>query len=223
MTRRPNHDKSNWPEHHVWMGMRARCSNPNATGYERYGGRGIKVCERWLLFDNFIADMGRRPSERYSIDRINNDGDYCPENCRWADSVTQAINKGPARLFTIDGVTKSLSEWARYAGLSQPTLWNRLARGWSIEEAIAAPSAVAPWPEVCTIADMEPIPAVRKNITQPSDWWSAFEAAATRAGLPLAEWMGDICRDSLPYRVRSKLSERVRRGKKAKSPPTETT
>lgn len=90
------HGLSSAPEYEVWQGMWARTSNPNHASYANYGGRGIKVCERWGSFENFLADMGTRPEAvhgRYSIERVNNDGNYEPSNCKWADSLEQARNK----------------------------------------------------------------------------------------------------------------------------------
>ncbi len=81
------------PEYGLWKTMRSRCQNPKARGYEIYGGRGISVCERWYRFENFIADMGRRPSDAHMIDRIDPDGDYGPDNCRWVTRQEQNLNK----------------------------------------------------------------------------------------------------------------------------------
>lgn len=83
-------------EYHIWAGMRQRCRNPNNKKFPDYGGRGIRVCERWERFENFIADMGKKP-EGTSIDRINNDGPYSPDNCRWASAKQQSANQRPRR------------------------------------------------------------------------------------------------------------------------------
>lgn len=105
-------------EYKTWDGMRQRCRNPKASGYMHYGGRGIKICDRWLGahgFANFLSDMGPKPFPSYSIDRINVDGDYCPENCRWGSPRQQACNR---RLCVpVPGVTwhKQTKKWrARY-------------------------------------------------------------------------------------------------------------
>jgi len=90
------HGETKSAEYKVWAGMKSRCSNPRMASWEYYGGRGIKVCERWQTFENFLADMGRRPTSRHQIDRINNDGDYEPGNCRWATPKENAGHRRSA-------------------------------------------------------------------------------------------------------------------------------
>lgn len=91
--RATTHGRTNDPLYNVWKGMRHRCNNKNDDHYHLYGGRGIAVCERWNNFENFLKDMGPRPNSNYSIDRINNDGNYEPNNCRWATITEQARNQ----------------------------------------------------------------------------------------------------------------------------------
>jgi hypothetical protein len=91
------HGMRNTPEYDVWAGMRQRCTNPNHVGYANYGGRGITVCKRWDIFENFIADMGQRPNSNYTIDRIDNNGNYEPGNCQWLKSGDQQKNKRNSR------------------------------------------------------------------------------------------------------------------------------
>jgi hypothetical protein len=94
LSNKRTHGQSKTPTYNVWSGMRKRCENPNEKSYVNYGGRGIKVCERWQKFENFLADMGERPSPQHEIDRINNDGDYKPGNVRWIDDgKAQARNR----------------------------------------------------------------------------------------------------------------------------------
>jgi len=126
--------------YHSWAGMCARCRNKNNIMYQRYGARGITVCSRWLSFENFLADMGEKPAGT-SLDRKDNDGNYCPENCRWATRNQQNRNRRSNRLLTYDGVTKCLVEWAETIGISKRTLANRVNRGgWSVEKALTTPA-----------------------------------------------------------------------------------
>lgn len=129
------------PEYRCWRSLRNRCLNKNDHGYSRYGGRGISVCARWRhSFPNFLADMGRKPSPEYSIDRIDNDGPYQKSNCRWALRVTQARNRRNNRKLEFRGECLCISEWAERFGSRYQRIAARLQRGWSIEKAITCPS-----------------------------------------------------------------------------------
>lgn len=132
-------------EYRTWASMLSRCNNPNHRNYPHYGARGIKVCERWHSYENFLADMGRRPANfapgrggAYSIDRINNDGNYEPGNCRWATSAEQNNNKNGRgyRWITVDEETKTLAEWLEVTGLPSKTFYRRICAGMTPEEAI---------------------------------------------------------------------------------------
>jgi hypothetical protein len=118
--------------------MRARALNPNAKGYHNYGGRGITVCERWVVFTNFLADMGERPSGT-SLDRIDNNKGYEPGNCRWATPKEQNRGRRVTRLIEYQGRTQCLKDWAEEFGISETGLTARLARGLSVEEALTKP------------------------------------------------------------------------------------
>lgn len=122
----------------AWAQMKQRCNNPTNPNYQRYGGRGIKVCPRWLEFENFYCDMGDAP-EGLSLDRIDNDGDYEPGNCRWATAKQQNRNARFNTIITHQGVARPLAEWAEIIGISQITLSSRLQRGWSIARALSTP------------------------------------------------------------------------------------
>jgi hypothetical protein len=130
------------PEYQSWTGMKGRCHNDKNPGYHRYGGRGIKVCKRWRdSFENFLVDVGRRPTPHHTLDRFpDNDGDYKPGNVRWATKLEQSQNTRLNVNITFKGKTRCISEWARVVGLNQVTLSRRLRHGWSIKRALTTPS-----------------------------------------------------------------------------------
>lgn len=131
------HGKCYSPEYVAWRNMHQRCYNPKRTSYEEYGGRGISVCERWHTFENFYADMGKRP-KNFSLDRIDFDGHYEPGNCRWATHETQQNNRRDTRILEFRGRKQSIAQWAREVGMSKTTLRDRLKAGMSVEEALTA-------------------------------------------------------------------------------------
>ncbi len=124
------------PEYYVWANMLARCRNPNSQYWANYGGRGIKVCPEWLSFGTFFADMGLRP-EGTSLDREDNDKDYCKNNCRWATPVEQACNTTRNVFLTYEGMTKSVSQWARAKGIPASTIGYRLKAGATVDVALS--------------------------------------------------------------------------------------
>lgn len=123
-------------EYRAWGHMWSRCTNPKVKSYRNYGGRGISVCDRWISFRNFFDDMGKSPSAEHSIDRVDNDGDYNPGNCRWATVKEQRRNKRDNRILVIDGERRTLAEWAEKFGVLYKTAHNRLRMGWSPREAV---------------------------------------------------------------------------------------
>ena len=133
------HGLSKVVEHATWCGMITRCTDKNRPSYAAYGGRGIKVCPRWLVFENFYADMGQRPSPSHSLDRRDNNGDYEPDNCRWATPKEQSTNTRKNVQLTYDGITKCLSEWSRVLGFKAGVIGGRLRRGWAVERALSTP------------------------------------------------------------------------------------
>ena len=125
-----------------WSMMLTRCRNPNNCVYQEYGAKGIVVCERWSDFLNFLSDMGERPHGT-TLDRINNAGNYEPQNCRWATRIQQNNNRANNRLITWGGKTQSIAEWARELQMPMKALNGRLNRlGWTIERAITQPLRV---------------------------------------------------------------------------------
>ena len=135
------HGLSATREHKIWRAMKGRCGNPNSTSYHKYGARGISVCERWASFHSFIEDMGKAPSEAHSIERIDNDGPYAPENCRWATPQEQANNCRTNRRISFLGRELTISQWAVEIGISQRTLVARLDKlKWPIDRALTTPA-----------------------------------------------------------------------------------
>ncbi len=131
-----SHGLSKTPIYRHWAKMNYRCNNPSATQYRHYGGRGIQICERWQSFENFYADMGDSFKPGLTLDRIDNDGNYEPSNCRWADQQTQCRHRRNSRVLTVNGITACLTELAEYFGTNVQTARMRSVKGWSDEEII---------------------------------------------------------------------------------------
>jgi hypothetical protein len=129
------HGWSTTPTYNSWRSMRHRCDNESNVGYAQYGGRGISYCERWALFENFLADMGERP-EGKTLDRIDPDGNYEPSNCRWATVSEQIWSRRTSTL--INGVP--LGQLAAEHGINPKLLRKRLVAGWALEKALTTPS-----------------------------------------------------------------------------------
>lgn len=136
--RRTTHGLTGTSEYKAWQSMRDRCYNRKCDQYKNYGARGIQVCQRWLdSFENFLEDMGPKPDPSLSIDRENNDGNYEPNNCRWASATEQNSNKRTNRKFIVDGVERTLTELAYIHDIPVATLQSRVHRdGISIEKAL---------------------------------------------------------------------------------------
>lgn len=141
------HGESTYPnggratkEYNTWGLMKKRCLLETSPDFYLYGGRGIRVCPRWeSSFAAFIQDMGPAPTRRHSIDRIDPDGDYSPENCRWADSKTQRRNQRGNKFLVCRGESKTPMEWAEISGVNNKRIYARIKRGWDIERAIFTP------------------------------------------------------------------------------------
>lgn len=118
--------------------MHQRCRRQNQENYARYGGKGVRICARWYVFENFLADMGERP-EGTTLDRKESSGDYTPDNCRWSDAKTQSRNRSYARQLTCYSGprgTKTIAEWADISGTNYGTIRSRLRYGWTHKEAV---------------------------------------------------------------------------------------
>jgi len=139
---RTTHGQKHTRLYGIWLGMKDRCSNPSTQCYKDYGGRGIYVCEEWeqsfVEFYTWSYEHGY--SDGLTIDRIDNDGPYAPDNCRWADTFQQANNRRTNRLITYNGETKTIAEWSRETGIKYNKLYERINKcGWDIERALTTP------------------------------------------------------------------------------------
>lgn len=138
------HGMTETPEYFAWQAMKNRCYREKDEHFHRYGGRGITVCERWIeCFENFISDMGFRPSGKHSLDRKNNDGNYEPDNCKWSTKKEQCNNRASNNRINLNGVLKTVAEWSEELGIKPSTILYRINHGWTPERALtnAKPTA----------------------------------------------------------------------------------
>lgn len=135
------HGESNSPLYAVWCAMKQRCYNKNNKKYAIYGGKGVGICEQWrtdfATFKAWALSNGYRKG--LTIDRIDGDKDYCPQNCRWVDYVEQNHNLKKNKILTLGDKTMCVSQWAKYLGIGRSTLNNRLEKGWSVRKALTTP------------------------------------------------------------------------------------
>lgn len=134
------HGMTKTPEYSAWKSMKNRCYRTANANYMDYGARGVVVCERWIdSFENFLSDMGLRPSDNHSLERKNVDGNYEPENCCWATMKEQNRNRRDNVHLTHNGITMVLSAWAERLSIPAGSLKNRIRRGWTVDRALSTP------------------------------------------------------------------------------------
>ncbi len=120
----------------TWKGMMQRCYMASGKSYRDYGGRGIAVCKRWHKFENFLSDMGESPAKGHSLDRIDNNGNYCLSNCKWSTAKQQARNRRNNKLITYNKQTLCISEWGEQLGVDRKVIASRIRHGWSIKRTL---------------------------------------------------------------------------------------
>lgn len=152
------HECCDRDEYSIWSCIKQRCTNRNCSGFSSYGGKGITMCDRWLnSFKNFFADMGVRPSKKHSIDRFpKKEGNYEPGNCRWATTSEQAANKRNVILYTHNGQTMHLNDWAKHLGVCRSRIAYRIQRGLDFSEAISMTILHRRSPETGKLISMTP-------------------------------------------------------------------
>jgi hypothetical protein len=133
------HNYSYDDRYNTWIGIIHRCTNSDNSSYKDYGARGITVCSRWLTIENFMTDVGPRPSKRHSLDRIDVNGNYCPENCRWVLPEVQSNNSRRNRRVKWNGKLLTLSQWSRFTGIDAETISYRIKSGWTLNDTFGKP------------------------------------------------------------------------------------
>lgn len=134
------HNKSSTKEYSIWSSMVKRCTNKNCKGYKNYGGRGITLNPRWLKFENFFADMGKAPDKHYSLERIDVNGGYWKENCKWIPILEQSRNKRNTVWIEYEGKTLLAKDWEKITGIPRRCIQNRLKKGWSVKDTLTVKS-----------------------------------------------------------------------------------
>lgn len=129
------YQRSNCPEYEIWQYMKQRCLNKNDPNYPNYGGRGIKICQKWInSFQSFYEDMGKRTTPKHQLDRVDVNGNYEPDNCRWATVTEQANNKRNNVFITAQGKNLTAAQWSREVGITAEAIRRRLRYGWTPEK-----------------------------------------------------------------------------------------
>ncbi|MFV5474977.1 hypothetical protein VXQ12_05770 [Acinetobacter baumannii] len=150
-----SHKLSKTRVYRSWASAKQRCINPNDTNYHQYGARGIKICDRWNSFENFLEDMGYPETVSLTIERIDVNGDYEPSNCRWATSKEQARNKTNTTFYEFNGKKMIITDWEEFLGIRVVTLRKRLEMGWSIERVFSKNNHIFNKPVPLSSIDME--------------------------------------------------------------------
>ncbi|MEN8136170.1 MAG: hypothetical protein ABFS18_11640 [Thermodesulfobacteriota bacterium] len=142
---RTKHGMTGSKIYYVWAAMKQRCTNPNNKDYKSYGGRGITICKQWFDFKKFYEDMGEPSQEGYTLERIDNDKGYCPENCSWVSRKEQANNRKTNHQLELDGEVKTIKEWSEITGLDHRLIISRVQRGYTVKKALSMPPRPVPY------------------------------------------------------------------------------